>query len=154
MPQPARVTAIVVNWNGGQMLTDSLASLFAQTWADLEVIVVDNGSKDGSLDAAIARFGDRLRVIRNARNEGFARGNNQAFAIATGEWVFLLNNDAVAAPDAIERLMACSTRALAVWRSSARCVSLNSSAFWIAITAWSAKVRSSESSFSVNRFGG
>lgn len=106
MPQPARVTAIVVNWNGGQMLTDSLASLCAQTWPDLEIVVVDNGSKDGSLDAAVARFGERLRVIRNARNEGFARANNQAFAIATGEWMFLLNNDAVAAPDAIERLMA------------------------------------------------
>ena len=105
MPSP-RVTAVVVNWNGGDMLAACLESLFAQTWADLEILVVDNGSKDDSIAKVQARWGDRLVLIRNAKNEGFARANNQAFAAATGEWVFLLNNDAVAAPDAIERLMA------------------------------------------------
>ncbi|MGE3173726.1 MAG: glycosyltransferase family 2 protein [Planctomycetota bacterium] len=100
-----RVSAVVVNWNGGAMLDECLASLFAQTWPDLEVIVVDNGSSDGSLDRAVATWGERLVAIRNARNEGFARANNQAFARATGEWVFLLNNDAVADPDAIAELM-------------------------------------------------
>ncbi|MBK8099345.1 MAG: glycosyltransferase family 2 protein [Planctomycetes bacterium] len=105
MPLP-RVTAVVVNWNGGDMLAECLASLFAQTWTELEILVVDNGSKDDSIAKVQARWGDRLVLIRNAKNEGFARANNQAFAAATGEWVFLLNNDAVAAPDAIERLMA------------------------------------------------
>jgi GT2 family glycosyltransferase len=104
-PLPALVSAIVVNWNGAAFLDQCLSSLFAQTWSSLQVILVDNGSVDGSADAAAARWGDRLKLIRNARNEGYARGNNIGLAAATGEWVVLLNNDAVLAPDAIEQLM-------------------------------------------------
>lgn len=87
------------------MLDECLASLFAQTWPDLEVILVDNGSRDGSVERVEQRWGSSLRILRNRRNEGFARANNQAFAVATGEWIFLLNNDAVAAPDAIANLV-------------------------------------------------
>ncbi len=100
-----RVSAIVVNWNGGAMLQDALDSLFAQTWPAVEVILVDNGSTDRSVEEAQRRFGDRLVVIRNSRNEGFARGNNIGFDRATGEWMFLLNSDAVCDPDAVEELM-------------------------------------------------
>ena len=99
------VSAIVVNFNGGAMLQDALASLFAQTWTALEVIVVDNASTDGSLEQAERRFGDKLIVIRNSKNEGFARGNNIGFAAARGDWVFLLNPDAICDPDVIAELM-------------------------------------------------
>jgi GT2 family glycosyltransferase len=99
------VSAVVVNWNGGTMLQDALASLFAQTWPALEVILVDNASTDGSADAAARHFGERLVVIRNPKNEGFARGNNVGFAAATGEWIFLLNSDAACEADCIEELM-------------------------------------------------
>jgi hypothetical protein len=99
------VSAIIVNWNGGAMLQEALASLFAQTWPALEVILVDNGSTDGSAAQAERAFGDRLIVVRNARNEGFARGNNIGFARARGDWVFLLNSDAVCDPDVIAELM-------------------------------------------------
>ncbi|HLQ37122.1 MAG TPA: glycosyltransferase, partial [Planctomycetota bacterium] len=58
MPGSPRVSAIVVNWNGGTMLDESLASLFAQTWTDLEVILVDNASSDGSAERCRARYGD------------------------------------------------------------------------------------------------
>jgi GT2 family glycosyltransferase len=104
MPSPL-VSAIVVNWNGGAMLQDALASLFAQTWPALEVVLVDNASTDGSGDAATARFGSRLMVVRNARNEGFARGNNIGMAAAKGDWLFLLNSDAVCDPNTIEELL-------------------------------------------------
>ena len=100
------MSAVVVNWNCGEMLQQALASLFAQTWPALEVILVDNGSVDGSVEQSERCFGDRLRVIRNAKNEGFARGNNVGFAAARGEWVFLLNSDAVCPPEVISELMA------------------------------------------------
>ncbi len=106
MSPPPLVSAVVVNLDGGPMLGECLESLVAQTYPALEIIVVDNGSTDGALDALLPRYGERVRIIRNPRNEGFARGNNQAFAVARGEWLFLLNNDAVAAPDAIAELMA------------------------------------------------
>lgn len=99
------VSAIVVNWNGGTMLRDALASLFAQTWPALEVILVDNASSDGSAEQAERCFSDKLVVIRNAKNEGFAGGNNAGFRAAKGEWVFLLNSDAVCDPDVIAELM-------------------------------------------------
>src|SRR5438874_1679002 len=83
------VSAVVVNWNGGAMLRNALASLFAQTWQALEVILVDNASTDGSVEQAERCFGGKLVVIRNAKNEGFARGNNIGFEMAKGEWVFL-----------------------------------------------------------------
>jgi GT2 family glycosyltransferase len=100
------VSAIVVNWNGGTMLQDAIASLIAQTWQNLEIVLVDNGSTDGSAEAADRRFPGRLRVVRNVRNEGFARGNNIGFAAARGEWMFLLNSDAVCDPDTVAALMA------------------------------------------------
>jgi GT2 family glycosyltransferase len=105
-PEHPLVSAVVVNWNCGEMLQQALASLFAQTWPALEVILVDNGSVDGSVEQAERCFGNRLRVVRNVKNEGFARGNNVGFAAARGEWIFLLNSDAVCPPDVVSELMA------------------------------------------------
>jgi GT2 family glycosyltransferase len=99
------ISVVVVNLDGGEMLNESLESVFAQTWPNVEVILVDNASSDDSMEQAQARFGDRLVTIHNDRNNGFAKGNNQAFAVAEGEWVFLLNNDAVMEPTALEELM-------------------------------------------------
>jgi GT2 family glycosyltransferase len=101
----ASVSAVVVSKDGAPHLEECLASLFAQTQPPLEVILVDNGTSDGSIDAARKRFDDRLLILRNERNEGFARGNNQAFAIARGDWIFLLNNDAAADARTLEALL-------------------------------------------------
>ena len=105
--EPAKplVSAVVVDRDGGTMLGESLASLFAQNCDSLEVILVDNGSTEGAATAAAKTYGDRLVYIRNEENLGFAVGNNQAIARARGEWTFLLNNDAVAAPDALNALL-------------------------------------------------
>lgn len=72
----------------------------------LEVIVVDNGSTDGSAEMA-GKFTDLpIRLIRNTDNKGFCAANNQGFAVAKGEFVALLNNDAVADPRWLEELAA------------------------------------------------
>ncbi len=102
---PPLVSAIVVNLNGARFLGECLDSLFGQTWTPLEVILVDNASTDGSADEAKRRYGDRLRLIWNPRNQGFALANNQAIDAAAGEWVFLLNNDAILERVAIEEIM-------------------------------------------------
>lgn len=99
------VSAVVVNWNGGATVPEAVASLLEQDWPSLEVIVVDNASTDGSIDELEKRFDGRITIIRNARNEGFARGNNIGFAAAKGDWVFLLNPDAACDPQTISALM-------------------------------------------------
>ena len=93
---------MVVNWNRRDYLRACLASLAGQRGADFEVIVVDNGSSDGSAEMARAEFG--VRVIANAANRGFCAANNQAFAAARGQFIALLNNDAEAAPDFLANL--------------------------------------------------
>ena len=61
------VTAVVVDLDGGEMLGESLTSLFAQTHPGLEVILVDNGSTDGAAERARDVYGDRLVYLRNER---------------------------------------------------------------------------------------
>ena len=87
---------MVVNWNRKELLRACLASLSRQTEAAFEVIVVDNGSTDGSPELAEREF--HARVIRNCDNRGFCAANNQGIAAARGEFIALLNNDAEAEP--------------------------------------------------------
>jgi GT2 family glycosyltransferase len=90
------ISVVVVNWNRKELLRACLASLRVQEGVAFEVVVVDNGSEDGSADLAEGEFG--ARVIRNSCNLGFCAANNQGIAAAKGEFVALLNNDAEAAP--------------------------------------------------------
>lgn len=104
------ISAIVVNWNRKELLRLCLTSLGRQTEVDFEVIVVDNGSIDGSAEMAESEFG--ARVIRNSENRGFCIANNQGIALARGEFIALLNNDAEAKPSWLAALYrACSKRA-------------------------------------------
>jgi GT2 family glycosyltransferase len=75
-----RVTACVVSWNSGPQLAGALDSLLAQTGVDLDVVVVDNASGDGS--AELARTYPHVRVVENPTNRGFAPAANQGAAIA------------------------------------------------------------------------
>ena len=81
MSQPL-VSAIIVNWNGGTMLQEAITSLLAQTWTALEVIVVDNGSTDGSAEFAQSRG---ARVLRLERNLGFAAAVNRGVDAAQAD---------------------------------------------------------------------
>ena len=98
---------MVVNWNRRELLRACLSSLGQQRNVDFEIIVVDNGSSDGSAELAEREFG--THVIRNRENRGFCAANNQGIAAARGEWIALLNNDAEAEPDWLAALKrACS----------------------------------------------
>ena len=87
-----KVSAIIVNWNGLEWLKVCLPSLANVTYPNLEVIVVDNGSTDGSVEY-LAQAKIVTTVVRNPTNLGFAYPNNQGIAVASGEFILFLNND-------------------------------------------------------------
>ncbi len=99
------VSAIVLNWNGSDVVEAAVASLLAQTLESVEVIVVDNASTDGSDVAVERRFAGRIALLRNGRNLGFAGGNNVGLRAARGAFAFLLNNDAEASPTLLEEMV-------------------------------------------------
>jgi|HubBroStandDraft_5_1064220.scaffolds.fasta_scaffold95326_2 GT2 family glycosyltransferase len=99
---PPDISVAVVNWNRRGHLRACLESLAGQRDANFEVIVVDNGSSDGSAEMARTEFG--VQVIANVANLGFCAANNQAFAAARGRFIALLNNDAEAEPDFLANL--------------------------------------------------
>lgn len=106
--QPPTISVIVVAYEPGERLAACLDAVAAQTLAPAEVLIVDNGSSDGSVAAARGR--PELRVLSPGGNTGFARGNNLAADEARGDWLALLNPDAYPAPDWLERLAAATTR--------------------------------------------
>jgi GT2 family glycosyltransferase len=100
---------IVVNWNAGETLLDCLAALERQTVTVSRTIVVDNGSTDGSIAAARARF-PHIEVMMLGRNTGFAHANNVALEHTDGvRWVALLNPDARPEPRWLEELLRAAT---------------------------------------------
>ncbi|WP_046528769.1 MULTISPECIES: glycosyltransferase family 2 protein [Cellulomonas] len=104
MAAPPSVRVVVVSWQGAHLLPACLDSLRAQTVPGLEVVVVDNGSTDGTAELLRDRYPD-VRALRSERNLGFAGGVDLATRGYAGDHVVLLNNDATFAPDAVGELL-------------------------------------------------
>lgn len=100
----ATISVIIVNYNAGDRLSRCLAALERQTQPPIEVILVDNGSHDGSFEEAVEAF-PWVIGLPMGRNLGFAAGNNRAARQARGEWLALLNPDAYAERHWLEELV-------------------------------------------------
>lgn len=100
------LTIIIVNWNGGEMLTDCLASI-AKTQGNLklQVIVVDNASRDGSREAAQKQF-PQFHTFNSGSNLGFGRANNLVRPMAQSDLVLFLNPDTVVLENALQEMIA------------------------------------------------
>jgi glycosyltransferase involved in cell wall biosynthesis len=102
MSLPKSVSAIIVNYEGGELLVDCVAALDTQTGL-LETIIVDNASADGSTAAAAARF-PQVKIVRPGRNLGFAGGANVGAVAASGELLLFLNPYFALLPGSIDAL--------------------------------------------------
>jgi GT2 family glycosyltransferase len=100
-----RTSVVIPNWNGRAWLPDCLAALAAQQRPADEVIVVDNGSGDGSL-AYLASEHPSVTTIALDANTGFAHAANRGWQAACGELIALINTDVVLAPDWLARMTA------------------------------------------------
>ncbi|HEY7063646.1 MAG TPA: glycosyltransferase family 2 protein [Chloroflexota bacterium] len=114
----ATVTVVIPNWNGAALVGGCLEALRAQTYRDFEAVVVDNGSRDGSL-AVLAAFPE-VRVLRFGRNRGFGAATNAGIRATAAPYVATLNNDAVPAPGWLAALVAAAEAAepqVGMWAS-------------------------------------
>ncbi|MCX7098241.1 MAG: glycosyltransferase family 2 protein [Methylococcales bacterium] len=100
----SKLSVFIVTYNSAPLLRSCLDSLYAQTLQDFEIIVVDNASRDDS--AALVKTGyPKVKLIASPTNLGFGNANNLALSQATGDYLVLLNPDAVLAPDALEHAL-------------------------------------------------
>jgi GT2 family glycosyltransferase len=118
------VAVVIVNFNGERLLPECLAALRAQTLAPAEVLVADNGSRDGSV-ALLRAHHPHVGVLELDRNHGFAGGANRGVAATRAPWVCVLNSDATPAPDWLQTLAA-APRAAKTWALGSVLVSATS----------------------------
>lgn len=135
------LSVIVVNWNTRDMTIACLESLLRETQSTpFEVLLIDNGSHDGSADAIAGAF-PQVRLIRETVNHGFAKANNIAAAMAKGRMLLLLNSDTVVLDRAVDRLMEFATRnpRAGIWggRTLFADGGLNIGSAWGRQTVWS-----------------
>ena len=104
MPDTPLASVVIPNWNGAHHLPVCLDALRAQTYSHTEVILVDNGSTDGSQALAREQYPE-VRLLALEHNLGLTGGNNAGFLVARGEVLISLNNDTEADPQFVEALV-------------------------------------------------
>jgi hypothetical protein len=98
-----RVTVLLPVFNGEAYLRESMDSILGQTWRDLELLVIDDGSRDGSAAIAASYEDARVRLHRNAQNLGVVATLNEGLELARGEYLARMDADDVAHPRRLER---------------------------------------------------
>lgn len=110
---PYDLSIIIVNWNGGSLLTRCVETIITSApQTTYEIVVVDNASEDDSLDQLRASeitapliASSQLRIVVNAENRGFGAANNQGFSLTASPFVFMLNLDTEVRPGTIDTLI-------------------------------------------------
>ncbi|HEX9664580.1 MAG TPA: glycosyltransferase family 2 protein [Patescibacteria group bacterium] len=99
-----KVSVNLVTWNGLKYLADCLESIYQQTFQDFSLIVIDNGSTDGTVEFIKTKY-PQAAVIQNFKNLGFARAHNQAIEYSNTDYVLLINQDIILNSDYLEQLI-------------------------------------------------
>lgn len=86
------VSVVILAWNSGAYIQGCIDRVLDQTYQNMEIILVDNGSTDGSIEL-IASESAGLKLLRNSENLGYATGMNQGISVSRGEYLLLLNAD-------------------------------------------------------------
>lgn len=99
------VSVVVLTCNGRNHLEECLSSLLAQTWVEREILLVVNGSTDGTAEFVRERFKEAVRLIELPKNIGYTGGNNAGLRAARGEYLALLNDDTRTDPRWLEEMV-------------------------------------------------
>ena len=101
-----KLSIIIVSWNVKNKLKNNLEALFnSRINFDLEVFVVDNNSQDGTREMLENNFNNKIKLIINNNNLGFAKANNQALKLINSDYVLLLNPDMLIKPDTLNNII-------------------------------------------------
>ena len=108
-----KVSIIILNYNGLDFLKKCIQTVKKQTYSNIEIIVTDNASTDGSIEWVKKESGKlrmenkkmALKIVKHKNNLGYAGANNSAAKKASGEFLFFLNNDTELFPDCIEKIV-------------------------------------------------
>jgi GT2 family glycosyltransferase len=104
MPLNDMVSVTIVTYNSGRFIKRCLESVLEQRYPNREIIVIDNASTDGTTDI-LEQFDDRVKIIYNEENIGFAAAQNQAINLSMGDWILTLNPDVLLLPGFIQELV-------------------------------------------------
>ena len=107
------ISIIILTHNQVEYTKKCIESIFTHTKEPFELIIVDNGSTDGTVEYLESEVRGRraeVRIIKNKENLGFAAGNNQGMATARGDYILLMNNDIVVTPNWLGRMISCAER--------------------------------------------
>ena len=99
-----KVSVIIVNYNGKELLEKCLESLFKVEYDNFEVVVVDNNSTDNTVDFLTKNYPSVI-IIKLDSNKGFAEPNNIAAKITKGDFLLFLNNDTIVTPNFISEMI-------------------------------------------------
>src|ERR1700744_5320579 len=99
--QKPLVSIITINYNQTAVTVDLLESLHYLTYPNVEVIVVDNASRESPVEA-LQKASPEVRLVMSPKNLGLAGGNNLGIKAAKGECLFFVNNDTVLTPTILE----------------------------------------------------
>jgi GT2 family glycosyltransferase len=124
------ISVIIVTFNSSPHLSHCLSALSRQTITDFDVIIVDNGSTDGSADVIKVQYSTlSMHIHQLLKNIGFAAANNMGVRMAQGKWVVLLNADAFPEPDWLEKLVEAAEMHPEYAAFSSRQISANATEF-------------------------
>jgi GT2 family glycosyltransferase len=99
-----QVTFQIVTWNSRKFLADCLKSIFAQTYRDFQVLIVDNNSQDGTVEFLKANY-PQVTVFQNNKNVGFAKAHNQGLQLLNSPYVVVTNPDILLTETWLEKMM-------------------------------------------------
>jgi GT2 family glycosyltransferase len=103
------VYVLILNYNGRKLTTDCVKSVLQSDYDEFRILVIDNGSTDGSVSALRAEFGEEIDIIENRRNCGYAKGFNRGleygFVEKQADYCLVMNNDTIIDTRAITQLV-------------------------------------------------
>lgn len=100
-----KVSIVIVSWNVKELVLDCINSIYNNEYlGEIEIIVVDNNSNDGTIGEIQEKF-SKVITIHNKTNLGFAKANNQGFKVASGKYVYILNPDTILPPNNLFHLV-------------------------------------------------